>query len=114
MDALVEQCGAPFEIKQMVAELWAAYLSRNGVATKKKPGEPKSSTSLFVEEKKPEKLQSPTPDASGRFNVPASSFIKKPRKVAAGKKERVPDDQLTKKERRKQMLAATVFIFTLI
>ena len=43
VDALVEQCGAPFEIKQMVAELWAAYLSRNGVATKKKPGEPKSS-----------------------------------------------------------------------
>ena len=107
MDALVEQCGAPFEIKQMVAELWAAYLSRNGVATKKKPGEPKSSTSMFVEEKKPEKLQSPTPDSSGRFNVPASAFIKKPRKVA-GKKERVPDDQLTKKERRKQMLAAKV------
>lgn len=37
VDALIRECGAPVEIKNCVFKLWAAYLSRLGVAFCKKP-----------------------------------------------------------------------------
>ena len=47
VDALIQECGAPVEIKNCVFKLWAAYLSRLGVAFYKKPA-PVGNTSLVA------------------------------------------------------------------